>query len=224
MRVFFNNIDGILLIIKALSDPTRLVMIDEILETGDRGITAADLSRKINKKIPSTLHQLEILKSANIIDDRMIHVDTIGREIKHWFIPKERHKIIIDLSLSSLSKAQLTSYVDRMDAIHSYLHNYNPKSPIKMEDIRIIVKNIQPLSNNKIETITEIEILDAIAIDIYNKFRNADPPSVLAEIFNEINNLTKEVGQAVLEILIKNQRIEEKVDQMGNRHYYFLTI
>ena len=162
--------------------------------------------------------------SKNIIDDKMIHVDTIGREIKHWFIPKERHKIIIDLSLSSLSKAQLTSYVDRMDAIHSYLQNYNPKSPIKMEDIRIIMKNIQQLSNNKIETITEIEILDAIAIDIYNKFRNADPPSVLAEIFNEINNLTQEVGRNVLEILIKNQRIEEKVDQMGNRHYYFLTI
>jgi DNA-binding transcriptional ArsR family regulator len=224
MRVFFNNIDGILLIIKALSDPTRLLIIDEILNTGDRGVTAADLSRKINKKIPSTLHQLEILKTANIIEDKMVYVDSIGREIKHWFIPKERYKIIIDLSLSSLSKAQTSTYIDRIDAIQSYQRNYNISSPLKMDDIGLIIKNIKQLSKEKIEIISEEEIFDALALEVYNKFRNAEPPSVVAEIFDEINNFTPEVGFRVKEILFKNQRIEEKIDQVGSIHYIFLTM
>ncbi|OLS24395.1 MAG: hypothetical protein HeimC3_19920 [Candidatus Heimdallarchaeota archaeon LC_3] len=223
MRVPFSNIDGILLIIKALSDPTRLMIINEILDTGEMGITAADLSRKIDKKIPSTLHQLEILKSANIVDDKMVYVDTIGRDIKHWFIPKERHKIVIDLSLGSLSKAQLSSYVDRIDAIQLYKNQYNQSNPFNLEDIAFIIQNISSLSNGKIISIREEDIYDALAIEVYNKFRNANPPSVISDIFNEINNFTHEVGFKVKQVLEKNKRIEEKLDTQGNSHYLFLA-
>jgi hypothetical protein len=154
----------------------------------------------------------------------MVYVDSIGREIKHWFIPKERYKIIIDLSLSSLSKAQTSTYIDRIDAIQSYQRNYNISSPLKMDDIGLIIKNIKQLSKEKIEIISEEEIFDALALEVYNKFRNAEPPSVVAEIFDEINNFTPEVGFRVKEILFKNQRIEEKIDQVGSIHYIFLTM
>ena len=205
----------------ALSDPTRLRIINEIILAGR--LTAADLGRKLNKKIPSILHQLEILKKANIVIDEMIFVDTIGREIKHWFVPQERLVTILDISLPALARNSIKPYSQRIAVINAYRMLSKSKSPLSMKDIKTMLKNIESLSNGaiKLNEITELDLFDALAIEVYGRFRYADPPEVEANLFLEINNLTPEVAEAILANLKLNQRIEE-INRDGYVYFRFV--
>ncbi|MFW9928783.1 MAG: hypothetical protein ACFFD1_05295 [Candidatus Thorarchaeota archaeon] len=70
----------------------------------------------------------------------------------------------------------------------------------------------------------EQEIYDALAIDTYNRFRNADPPTIIASLFNEFNDFSPEVGLMVKKNLLLNSRLEEKLDPNGNLFYFFTNV
>lgn len=214
MRVLFDNVDGALKIFSALSDRTRFEILALLLQTGNTGMTAADIARKIEKKIPSTIYQLEILRDANLVDEAMFRVSSINREIKHWYIPPEKRRIIMDFSLPSLNEAANKPLSERLDCIRSYQTKYNIKHPLTVNDVQQIMHEY---------TLTEEGVFDALAIDAFAQIKYATPPAIQAEIFDEFFNFSPAVGQKVREYLFFNERIMEDVHQ-GVKVYRVITI
>ncbi|HKZ39614.1 MAG TPA: hypothetical protein VJ044_01560, partial [Candidatus Hodarchaeales archaeon] len=222
MRVQFSNVDGALRIFIALSDRTRLEILNHILRSGSQGLTAADVSRLIDKKIPSTLHQLEILKAANLLEDTMLFVESIGREIKHWSVPAERRRIVIDFSLFSLSQAAEISVGERLALLYTYRTRTGQSRPLSKQALSEIVREFnagRPADSQ--ERLTENGIIDALAVEIFDRFRTSSPPLVDADLFDEVNNLSAEVGTAVRDVLMINDRVSEEFLQGRQRVFRF---
>ena len=225
MRVQFSNVDGALRIFIALSDRTRLEILNHILRSGSQGLTAADVSRLIDKKIPSTLHQLEILKAANLLEDTMLFVESIGREIKHWSVPAERRRIVIDFSLFSLSQAAEISVGERLAFLYTYRTRTGQSRPLSKQALSEIVREFnagRPADSQ--ERLTENGIIDALAVEIFDRFRTSNPPLMDADLFDEVNNLSAEVGTAVRDVLMINDRVSEEFLQGRQRVFRFHSI
>jgi len=88
-------------IISILNDSTRLEILALLMKNVE-GLTAADISRQINKKIPSTLYQLEIIQASGLIKSEMKLVHSIGREIKHWILPEENYYFTFNIDINVL--------------------------------------------------------------------------------------------------------------------------
>ena len=177
-------------------------------------MTAADIARKITKKIPSTIYQLEILRDANLVDEAMFRVSSINREIKHWYIPPEKRRIIIDFSLPSLNEAANKPVSERLDCIRSYRNNHNLKHPLTINDIQQMMIEY---------SLTEEEIFDALAMEVFTQFKYANPPAIQADIFDEFFNFSPAIGQKVREYLFFNERLLEDIHQ-GVKVYRIVTI
>jgi DNA-binding transcriptional ArsR family regulator len=221
VRIHFNNIDGALKIFIALSDRTRLEILSHLLKAGPQGMTAADISRLTDKKIPSTLHQLEILHDANLIEDAMFHVSSLNREIKHWFVPAERRRILIDFSLPSLIEANMLNFSQRIAIINSYRDANSQGSLLSLTDVVQILKMYFITRKEGDPLLTEEGIYDALAVDVFNRFRTADPPLIDVVLFDELNYFSAQVGEKVREVLIKNDRMVQEVYQ-GRQVYRFI--
>ena len=115
MREFsFDEPQKVLSIISTLTDNTRLEILSLLIQNRE-GLTAADISRQIDKKIPSTIYQLEIIQASGLIKSEMKRVDSIGREIKHWILSDENFHFLFKVDLNILINESMLS-IDIRDA------------------------------------------------------------------------------------------------------------
>jgi DNA-binding transcriptional ArsR family regulator len=86
-------------IIEALADQTRRRILLHIQENPD-GVTASNIAKTVNKKIPTVLHHLKMFDELHLIRSEMkpIHGTERERKVKHWFISEERLTIELDFS------------------------------------------------------------------------------------------------------------------------------
>ncbi|MFW9992128.1 MAG: ArsR/SmtB family transcription factor [Candidatus Odinarchaeota archaeon] len=98
MKIPYDDPETAIKIIEALADQTRRRILLYIQENPD-GVTASNIAKTVNKKIPTILHHLQIFDELNLIYSEMksIGSDT-GREVRHWFVKEERLTIEIDFS------------------------------------------------------------------------------------------------------------------------------
>ena len=161
----------ILNIISSLTDNTRLEILSLLIrEPG--GMTAADISRRIDKKIPSTIYQLEIIQASGLIKSEMKFVDSIGREIKHWILPEENFHFLFKVDLNILINESCLS-IDIRDAYLSVLQKL--KSVISSSDIekfdpdilkQIVLPNGAKLDDKEIIKICQLKS-DRLLIDTF---------------------------------------------------------
>ncbi|MHA2366856.1 MAG: helix-turn-helix domain-containing protein [Candidatus Hodarchaeales archaeon] len=144
--------DQSLKIISALSDKTRLEIL-ALLFNNPEGLTAADISRLINKKIPSTIYQLEILQNSGLITNEMKVVQSIGRAIKHWILPSGNYQMMMHLDLGYLIRENLLSMDARLKYLDLLLENRGrtlQESDLENFDTNILQSN--ELKNFKLNT------------------------------------------------------------------------
>lgn len=203
----------ILNIISSLTDNTRLEILSLLIrEPG--GMTAADISRRIDKKIPSTIYQLEIIQASGLIKSEMKFVDSIGREIKHWILPEENFHFLFKVDLNILINESSLS-IDIRDAYLSVLQKL--KSVISSSDIekfdpdilkQIVLPNGAKLDDKEIIKICQLKsdrlLIDTFIYRIRNILSNTNvnegyPRDIFVQmlsvseelankIFSEVNN------------------------------------
>lgn len=96
-----NEPQKILNIISTLTDNTRLEILSLLMQNPE-GLTASNISSHIDKKIPSTIYQLEIIQASGLIRSEMKKVESIGRDIKHWILPVENYHFMFEVNLRLL--------------------------------------------------------------------------------------------------------------------------
>lgn len=161
--------DQNLQIISALSDKTRAEIL-AILFDNSEGLTAAKISRIVNKKIPSTIHQLEILYTAGLITSQMKLVSSIGRKIKHWILLPDNYRLRLHLDLQYIiqehffpMKARLI-YLSLLSEVHYPLQIENIEHfdykilAIALEKFNIQEKDIEKFLS-KLKRMLSIPIL-----------------------------------------------------------------
>ena len=203
----------IISIISTLTDNTRLEILSLLIQERE-GMTAADISRRIDKKIPSTIYQLEIIQASGLIKSEMKHVSSIGREIKHWILPEENFHFLFKIDLSSIINESTLS-IDVRDAYLTILQK--KKSILTSADIEkfdpdilkmIILPNGAKLADKDITKILQLKadqlIIDTFIFRIRNILRNTNindgyPKAIVMDMFgiseelanricNELNN------------------------------------
>lgn len=201
----------ILSIIATLNDNTRLEILSLLMQNRE-GMTAADISRRIDKKIPSTIYQLEIIQASGLIYSDMRRVESIGREIKHWILSEENFHFNFKVDLSILINESSLSITIR-DLYVALLHKRKPT--ISLNDIEIfnadILKEIILPTGAKLEDkeITKIVQLRApkLLIDTFiYRIRNILANSNIGEgihknIFKEMIGVSDDlINQIVLSL------------------------
>lgn len=162
----------ILNIISTLTDNTRLEILSLLIQNKD-GLTAADISRQIDKKIPSTIYQLEIIQASGLIESKMKMVKSIGREIKHWILPEENYHFLFKVDLSVIIN-ESTLTIEIRDKYLTYLRSIKSRD-IRIEDLdkfdsnilsQIILSNGAKLDEKDITKICQLKAFQLL-IDTY---------------------------------------------------------
>lgn len=203
----------ILSIISTLTDNTRLEILSLLMQE-PQGMTAADISRRIDKKIPSTIYQLEIIQASGLIESKMKPVPSIGRDIKHWILPEENFHFLFKIDLSSIINESTLS-IDVRDAYLTILQK--KKSILISADIEkfdpeilrmIVLPNGAKLADKDITKIIQLKsdrlMIDTLIFRIRNILSNTNvndpyPKEIVVDmlgiseelankIFIEINN------------------------------------
>lgn len=197
----------ILNIISTLTDNTRLEILSLLIrEPG--GMTAADISRRIDKKIPSTIYQLEIIQASGLIKSEMKFVDSIGRDIKHWILPEENFHFLFKVDLNILMNESSLS-MDTRDAYLSLLQKQ--KSIITSSDIEkfdqdilrlIILPNGAKLDDKEIIKICQLKsdrlLIDTFIYRIRNILSNTNVnEGYPRDIFEEMLGVSEELANKI---------------------------
>jgi DNA-binding transcriptional ArsR family regulator len=91
----------VILVIKALADPTRRKMLLLMHENSPRGLTASHLADELDKKIPTILHHLEKLEDLDLAHYVMEKIAGGHREVKHWKV--KHQKFVLEVDMDSIS-------------------------------------------------------------------------------------------------------------------------
>lgn len=203
----------ILNIISTLTDNTRLEILSLLIQKRE-GMTAADISRHIDKKIPSTIYQLEIIQASGLIKSEMKFVSGIGREIKHWILPEDNFHFLFNVDLNILINESSLS-IDIREAYLTLLQKQ--KVIITSSDIEkfdsdllkmIILPNGAKLDDKDIIKISQLKcdklLIDTFIYRIRNILNNTNvnegyPKDIFVQmlsiseelankVFNDINN------------------------------------
>ncbi len=93
------------LAMEALSDEKRLEIIQVILQGGSKGLTASQISQAVRITVPTVLHHLALLAGADLIRFKYVRLDTVGREVKHWYVVDPLVYLQLDLETFSLIRS-----------------------------------------------------------------------------------------------------------------------
>ncbi|MFX0094253.1 MAG: helix-turn-helix domain-containing protein [Candidatus Hodarchaeota archaeon] len=86
--------------VEALSERTRLFIL-KCLQSTRGGLTATELAKLVNKRVPTILYHLEHLKEAGLVyDESRPRIEGDRREVKHWMIVNKQ--VVLDISLNTL--------------------------------------------------------------------------------------------------------------------------
>ncbi len=172
-----NEPQKIINIISTLTDNTRLEILSLLMQNRE-GLTAADISRHIDKKIPSTIYQLEIIQDSGLIRSEMKRVESIGRDIKHWILPVENYHFLFEVNLRLLIY-QSTLSIDIRNAYINQLQAH--KSTITSSDIEkfdpdilkaIIMPNGAKLNDKDITKILQLKAYELLLDTFIYRIRN----------------------------------------------------
>lgn len=153
--------NNILQIIFTLSDNTRLEILSLLMKNKE-GLTAAEISRLIDKKIPSTIYQLEKIQTSGLITNKMKRVKSIGREIKHWILHPENYKLSLNLDLMGIINENQLSIIIR----NAYIDNL---IDIKLKEEGKI--NVNDLIEFDIDILSNLTLLDGSKLKDKEKTR-----------------------------------------------------
>ena len=185
--------DNLYHLISTLSDKTRLEIIALLMKYSE-GLTAADISRFINKKIPSTIYQLDIIQASGLITNEMKLVSSIGREIKHWFLKPDSYQLLLKLDLRTLVPELLLENQLVYEVRSKYLD-----ALVKMKkDSKII--ELEDLNEFKFDVLSLIELQNGSLLKDKDKIKITQldaKPLLLDALINK------------LRILLRNSNINE---------------
>ncbi len=98
-------------IVEALSERTRLFIL-KCLQAKPSGLTATELGKLVNKRVPTVLYHLERLGEAGLVYDELKpRVESDRREVKHWMIANQHLVLDINLDTFSFLHRTLNSYI-----------------------------------------------------------------------------------------------------------------
>ncbi|MFX0091302.1 MAG: ArsR/SmtB family transcription factor [Candidatus Hodarchaeota archaeon] len=98
-------------IVEALSERTRLFILKH-LQGKSYGLTATEIAKLVNKRVPTILYHLEHLKKAGLVFDELKpRVEGDRRGVKHWLIANKRVTLDVDLDTLSYLHRTLESYL-----------------------------------------------------------------------------------------------------------------
>ncbi len=90
-------------VMEAVSDEKRLEIIHVLLKSGQ--LTASQISQAVQITVPTVLHHLALLAGAEIIRYKYVKLDTVGREVKHWYVVDPLIYLQLDLETFSLIRS-----------------------------------------------------------------------------------------------------------------------
>lgn len=90
-------------VMEAVSDEKRLEIIHVLLKSGQ--LTASQISQAVQITVPTVLHHLALLAGAEIIRFKYVKLDTVGREVKHWYVVDPLIYLQLDLETFSLIRS-----------------------------------------------------------------------------------------------------------------------
>jgi len=90
-------------VMEAVSDEKRLEIIHVLLKSGQ--LTASQISQAVQITVPTVLHHLALLAGAEIIRFKYVKLDTVGREVKHWYVVDPIIYLQLDLETLSLIRS-----------------------------------------------------------------------------------------------------------------------
>jgi DNA-binding transcriptional ArsR family regulator len=88
---------------EALSDEKRLEIIHVLLK--NQQMTASQISEAVRVTVPTVLHHLALLAGADLIRFKYIKLDSVGREVKHWYVVDPMVYLQLDLETFSLIRS-----------------------------------------------------------------------------------------------------------------------
>jgi predicted transcriptional regulator len=202
----------ILNIISVLTDNTRLEILSLLIQNNE-GLTAADISRRIDKKIPSTIYQLEIIQASGLITSDMKEVKSIGRSIKHWILPQENYHFLFTVDLNVLINESNLSMEIR-ESYLTLLQNYkkiiglNELSSFDPEILKnVILSNGSKLDDKEITKIVQLKPERLLVDTFIHRIRKILENSNVNEgyhrvIFGQMLGITDEVLNKMLNEII----------------------
>ncbi|MFQ6125080.1 MAG: winged helix-turn-helix domain-containing protein [Candidatus Heimdallarchaeota archaeon] len=90
-------------VMEAVSDEKRLEIIHVLLKNGQ--MTASQISQAVQITVPTVLHHLALLAGAEIIQFKYVKLDSVGREVKHWYVVDPLIYLQLDLETFSLIRS-----------------------------------------------------------------------------------------------------------------------
>jgi len=127
-------------VMEAVSDEKRLEIIHVLLKSGQ--LTASQISQAVHITVPTVLHHLALLAGAEIIRFKYVKLDTVGREVKHWYVVDPLIYIQLDLETISL----IRSWENIRDLAHQYINAERakgllpPPQGFRVGDIREVLR------------------------------------------------------------------------------------
>ncbi|MFX0065711.1 MAG: ArsR/SmtB family transcription factor [Candidatus Hermodarchaeota archaeon] len=98
-------------IVEALSERTRLFIL-KCLQAKSAGLTATELGKLVNKRVPTVLYHLERLREAGLVYDELKpRMEGDKRGVKHWMIANQQLVLDINLDTFSFLHRTLNSYI-----------------------------------------------------------------------------------------------------------------
>jgi len=93
------------LAMEALSDEKRLEIIQALLQSGRKGMTASQISQAVHITVPTVLHHLALLSGADLIRFKYVKLNSVGREVKHHYVVDPLIYLQVDLETFSLIRS-----------------------------------------------------------------------------------------------------------------------
>ncbi|MFX1255688.1 MAG: ArsR/SmtB family transcription factor [Promethearchaeota archaeon] len=110
-KIIVTNPVVIQTIVEALSERTRLFIL-KCLQAKSSGLTATELGKLVNKRVPTVLYHLERLREAGLVyDEPKPREEGDRRGVKHWMIANQHLVLDINLDTFSFLHRTLNSYI-----------------------------------------------------------------------------------------------------------------
>ncbi|MFX0200711.1 MAG: winged helix-turn-helix domain-containing protein [Candidatus Hodarchaeota archaeon] len=127
-------------VMEAVSDEKRLEIIHVLLKSGQ--LTASQISQAVEITVPTVLHHLALLAGAEIIRFKYVILDSVGREVKHWYVVDPLIYLQLDLETFSL----IRSWENIRDLALQYINSERAKGLLphptgfRVGDIREVLR------------------------------------------------------------------------------------
>ncbi len=173
-------------VIDALAEQSRRHILWILHKYKNKGVTAAELARRMGKSIPTVLHHLEVLETAGLVESRMKEHETLRRNIKHWFVVPENIHVEVPLELFSWLyiplKERWLQYVTESMKKYGTGFRYRDLLATTEEDLMLVLNVSEEQARIMRLYLTPQKAVEVIARELHEKFLDASKNNVFLEM------------------------------------------